>query len=929
MPTTPPTLTPVPFLEAIAWARARKVILPEVYYGELQGLARSMAFSVAGLAKLDQLQGVLDGLTKAMAKGDSFRDWRERVRTGKVPLDLPPHRLENIYRTNLQGQYGRGRCEQQKRTLDARPWFMLDAVNDSRTRPSHAAMDGMTARYDDPIWEVWTPPNGYQCVLPGTRVKGNMRIGLKARYAGKVVEVHTSSGVTFSVTANHPVLTSRGWVRAHQIKKGDDLLCYLPGMEGAISPLASRQATGPSGMINHQEAPPCAEEVFEALAAQRLGTIPAAAFDLYGDAIALKSNVYVAGADGVLMDTWPAKASQLRQNIKFQGRDHLAVGARDEALHPMGAAFLGKFCQNQSQGYQALFDKRSRYAKRLRNLLGRLFRVKPLHQLIVKMRNSSLMSSFPSRLALTLHQSAVLFNGCPFQRLGLTTPTQSDTLALQPIANGLATDVKVVTDLFETFASGVAVYQGFGVVRTPAQHFDRAASTNYAGILQRARFNPVVAEQSVEKAATDVALFKQLAHGSAGQVKVDQVVSIRDFAFSGHVYDFETENGLLTANGIITSNCRCRRISLSEAQASRFQAADAKRMADNPDLARERASAQPDQGWDYDPCAEPTEGLRRAIEQRRARCGDGRLAASPMNGDLCGPALEAVLAALNPLSMEDELRARLGKDDWERFATASRAAGEVFGLTAAEGVALSAYTDRPLGDLVNATARAMSDIADVVPEDSALALWLIRAMDAALVKMPPAPGAYWRGMSVRGPFNAMQDELAYRWEDAHRPGKDVQYFGYTSLTATKGAQYPGDWQILIFTTSARDLSGFSVASENERLVPRKSVFRIGLFQGGYHVLEEVAMRKIKPNRQFSVTENMANEMRRNGLSEAAIAAVLEVLPRAIEDRAAWEAAGRPGEAEMLERVQHSTDLAFLGMPGYKRNYLLEKRHQPR
>ena len=279
--------------------------------------------------------------------------------------------------------------------------------------------------------------------------------------------------------------------------------------------------------------------------------------------------------------------------------------------------------------------------------------------------------------------------------------------------------------------------------------------------------------------------------------------------------------------------------------------------------------------------------------------------------------------------MEDELRARLGKDDWERFATASRAAGEVFGLTAAEGVALSAYTDRPLGDLVNATARAMSDIADVVPEDSALALWLIRAMDAALVKMPPAPGAYWRGMSVRGPFNAMQDELAYRWEDSHRIGRDVQYFGYTSLTATKGAQYPGDWQILIFTTSARDLSGFSVASENERLVPRKSVFRIGLFQGGYHVLEEVAMRKIKPNRQFSVTENMANEMRRNGLSEAAIAAVLEVLPRAIEDRAAWEAAGRPGEAEMLERVQHSTDLAFLGMPGYKRNYLLEKRHQPR
>lgn len=158
-----PALTPVPFAEAIAWASARQVVLPESYYGQLQGLARSMAFSVAGIAKLDQLQTVLDSLAANLESGESFGQWKNRVREGEIPLDLPAHRIENIFRTNTQGHYGRGRCEQQKRTLADRPYFLYDAVNDSRVRLTHAAMDGFVARYDDPTWRVWTPPAGYQC----------------------------------------------------------------------------------------------------------------------------------------------------------------------------------------------------------------------------------------------------------------------------------------------------------------------------------------------------------------------------------------------------------------------------------------------------------------------------------------------------------------------------------------------------------------------------------------------------------------------------------------------------------------------------------------------------------------------------------------------------------------------------------------------
>lgn len=156
-------LKPLPFAEAIAWARARKVVLPDRYYGELQGLARAMAFSIAGLAKLDQLQAVQDSLASNLETGESFQAWQKRVRNGEIPLELPAHRLENIFRTNIQGNYNRGRCEQQRENVGTHPWYLYDAVNDSRTRPSHAAMDGFTARHDDPIWGQWTPPSGYQC----------------------------------------------------------------------------------------------------------------------------------------------------------------------------------------------------------------------------------------------------------------------------------------------------------------------------------------------------------------------------------------------------------------------------------------------------------------------------------------------------------------------------------------------------------------------------------------------------------------------------------------------------------------------------------------------------------------------------------------------------------------------------------------------
>jgi len=151
----------VQFDEAIAAASDRGVVLPEVYYGQLHGVARQLAFSIAGIVKLDQLHGVKASLDKSLASGLSFNEWKKQAAV--ADLSLPKHRLDNIFRTNLQGSYMAGKWEQIDRNKANRPYLMYDAINDTRTRPSHLAMDGTIRPVDDPWWSDHSPPNGYRC----------------------------------------------------------------------------------------------------------------------------------------------------------------------------------------------------------------------------------------------------------------------------------------------------------------------------------------------------------------------------------------------------------------------------------------------------------------------------------------------------------------------------------------------------------------------------------------------------------------------------------------------------------------------------------------------------------------------------------------------------------------------------------------------
>lgn len=144
--------------------------------------AQAKAFTVAGVMKMDVLQDIRQAVDKALAKGQTYADFKKSLiptlqrrgwwgrhaqtdmETGEMAgKGLTPWRLKTIYQTNLQTAYGAGRYNAFMENVQARPYWQYTAVMDRRTRPTHAAMHGLVFRADDPFWDSFYPPNGFNC----------------------------------------------------------------------------------------------------------------------------------------------------------------------------------------------------------------------------------------------------------------------------------------------------------------------------------------------------------------------------------------------------------------------------------------------------------------------------------------------------------------------------------------------------------------------------------------------------------------------------------------------------------------------------------------------------------------------------------------------------------------------------------------------
>ncbi|HFT6589247.1 TPA: phage minor head protein [Klebsiella pneumoniae] len=150
---------------------------------EVEARAHATAFTVAGILRQDILQDVRAGLQDSLDNGLTLEQFRRQMTQkltqkgwladkAKLVADedgvlegkqLTPRRLRTIFETNMQSSYGAGRYAQQMENAADRPYWTRVAVMDLRTRPAHAALNGLTARYDDPIWQFAYPPDGWGC----------------------------------------------------------------------------------------------------------------------------------------------------------------------------------------------------------------------------------------------------------------------------------------------------------------------------------------------------------------------------------------------------------------------------------------------------------------------------------------------------------------------------------------------------------------------------------------------------------------------------------------------------------------------------------------------------------------------------------------------------------------------------------------------
>lgn len=159
-------LKPLPFDEAIEAFKGQVPLTPDEFYA-LADEARALGFTVARVMQMDVLVDIHGAVDKAIKEGETLADFRNRMdeifetRGWTAPPEFTPWRIETIFRTNVQTAYSTGRYKQMVDQKEHFPFWEYDAVNDARTRPEHAALDGKVFPADHPFWDTWYPPNGY------------------------------------------------------------------------------------------------------------------------------------------------------------------------------------------------------------------------------------------------------------------------------------------------------------------------------------------------------------------------------------------------------------------------------------------------------------------------------------------------------------------------------------------------------------------------------------------------------------------------------------------------------------------------------------------------------------------------------------------------------------------------------------------------
>lgn len=215
--------------EVIKLLESKGLVVSESWRDGLK-IAEQRAFTVARTAGFNVLGDLRTALTDAIEKGQTVEWFKKQItptlqrkgwwgkaidpKTGEIlktyegtsrPVEYgSPRRLKLIYEQNTQVAFMAGHYKAMMEAVDTHPYWQYVALLDSRTRPAHRAMHGRVFRYDDPVWAVAYPPNGWRCrcnarALTESRVKReNLPVSSGAGYI-KETEIARKNGAVDKV----------------------------------------------------------------------------------------------------------------------------------------------------------------------------------------------------------------------------------------------------------------------------------------------------------------------------------------------------------------------------------------------------------------------------------------------------------------------------------------------------------------------------------------------------------------------------------------------------------------------------------------------------------------------------------------------------------------------------------------------------------
>ncbi|MBQ3922296.1 MAG: minor capsid protein, partial [Spirochaetales bacterium] len=153
---------------------------------------QAKSFTVAKVMEMDILQDIKNELVRALDSGETLQTFKKNLESvlatkgwwkGKKEVTNPDtgdtaeielgsnRRMRQIFETNLTTSYRAGQYKQQWESRESRPWWMYVCKMLPTSREEHKALHGKVFRYDDPFWDSFYPPNGFNCrcdVIPLT-----------------------------------------------------------------------------------------------------------------------------------------------------------------------------------------------------------------------------------------------------------------------------------------------------------------------------------------------------------------------------------------------------------------------------------------------------------------------------------------------------------------------------------------------------------------------------------------------------------------------------------------------------------------------------------------------------------------------------------------------------------------------------------------